>query len=487
MAIETEMMRLNRKGFTLIEIIVTLLIASIVMLVAGSMIFNSLDFFQKTAASDADKQVTDDLSEIIKDELIFATEVKLAVDADQPEGEGWDCLYEKDGYLMKNGNLLYEKSFYNGNTLQWVVKPYKNDSRMDSDLKLQAGGETVYQTSVTLELINLKAAMAKDHTITSFDKGDSVDMSAQSDTGYKVYYRRGSLSISESYEQTGTVEDELMCFLLSEGEQLEDYVFQSKKQYSRGDYVYVNDLSAPNGKQWYRCTMTGKSGNSPKETVGWKCLSIHWDAKSAYEIGDVVKSNYGYFRCKKAVKGGSESGEPGKYYSSGESLNYKENWDEDPIPVSELNLSKPENFCELSSTKVDYTVSGEITRCSNTEKVWQTGDIKPGDFVRYPKNGTVSYIWAADYTLNKNAQYNPWVSPENGAGWKKIDVNYDADSIYFLNDIVLYNKKYYQGLHDNISHTAPSDSPYNGSWTIGYSTVEELLAATKKYPQCRVY
>ncbi|MBS6180649.1 prepilin-type N-terminal cleavage/methylation domain-containing protein [[Clostridium] innocuum] len=485
MAVEMEMVRLHKKGFTLIEIIVTLLIASIVMLVAGTMIFNSLNFFQKTATSDADKQVLDDISEVIKDELMFATEVKLAVDADRPQGDGWDCLYEKDGYLMKNGKLLYEKNFYNGNTLQWVVKPYKNDSRMDSRLTLQAQGEEVYRTSITLELINLKAALAKDHELTSFETEDSIDMSVQGETGYKVYYRRGSLNISESYEQTGTVEDELMCFLLSEDQQLEDYAFQSGKLYFRGEYAFVDDPAGPSGKQWYRKTTTAKSGSSPKTTSGWKCLSVNWDSMSAYEVGDVVKSTYGYFRCKKSVRGGSESGEPGKYYATGDALNYKDNWETDPIPMNELNTSKSENFCVIDTSGMDYTVGGEMLRCPNTEKQWQASEIFPGDYVRYPKNGTVSYVWVGGYSLPINRQ-NAWTAPGID-GWKKIDEAYDEKSVYFTDDIVLYNGKYHQCLHDNTAHITPNHAMNNGSWTIGYTTVDDLLAATNNYPQCRIY
>lgn len=93
--------KLNNKGFTLMEIIVTLLISSLVMMIAGSLILNSLGYFNKAATTDADKQSLDLLADFVRDQLLYASDVKvLKSNEERPEGNDWKWLYVKDGRLM---------------------------------------------------------------------------------------------------------------------------------------------------------------------------------------------------------------------------------------------------------------------------------------------------------------------------------------------------------------------------------------------------
>lgn len=96
-----EVKKLNNKGFTLMEIIVTLLISSLVMMIAGSLILNSLGYFNKAATTDADKQSLDLLADFVRDQLLYASDVKvLKSNEERPEGNDWKWLYVKDGRLM---------------------------------------------------------------------------------------------------------------------------------------------------------------------------------------------------------------------------------------------------------------------------------------------------------------------------------------------------------------------------------------------------
>lgn len=72
--------RKNTGGFTLVEIIVTLMIVSIVIVLSGSMLFSSSNMFQHTAKSNRAKLFGDEVFKLITDDLKFATNIQITED-----------------------------------------------------------------------------------------------------------------------------------------------------------------------------------------------------------------------------------------------------------------------------------------------------------------------------------------------------------------------------------------------------------------------
>lgn len=75
--------RKNTDGFTLVEIIVTLMILSIVIILSGSMFFSSSNMFQHTEKSNRAKLFGDEAFKLITDDLKFATNIQIIEDDDR--------------------------------------------------------------------------------------------------------------------------------------------------------------------------------------------------------------------------------------------------------------------------------------------------------------------------------------------------------------------------------------------------------------------
>lgn len=71
-------MHLNKKGMTLIEVIVVLLLSSILMVIAGGLLLNSMGYFNRTAQSNYEKQAVDAISSYVRGQLVYASEVQIA-------------------------------------------------------------------------------------------------------------------------------------------------------------------------------------------------------------------------------------------------------------------------------------------------------------------------------------------------------------------------------------------------------------------------
>ena len=119
------MKKINHNGFTLVEITVSLLIASIGMMIATTLILNSMGYFDKTVATDLDKQALDGVKDYVQNELIYASSVVISDEYPSDKTSSsygkWHWLYVKDGELYRYNNYdveaksihVYNTDFYN--------------------------------------------------------------------------------------------------------------------------------------------------------------------------------------------------------------------------------------------------------------------------------------------------------------------------------------------------------------------------------------
>lgn len=443
----------NKNGFTLIEIIVSILIASIGMMIATTLILNSMGFFDKTARSDNDKQILDGIRDYIQNELIYANEAQLSIN--KPDEQDWHCLYVKDGKLYRDNNYktddvdcipVYGDDFYNNRNLKIDVRTF-DQYRIDFKLELldkKSSSDIVYKTSTTIELLNLKnniangAASIKNNT-------QSIDDISH----YKIFYKTGDITPVEEpdddvpEEEKGTVGQMMEC----KNDVNDKGVWQQYGAYSQGDFVEY-----PGGSGvWYRLSEHGTASSvSPPGTSGewWKKIDYEYNDESTYTYGDIIfyKGRYYYMKLNgfSTTRLPPDDPQAWNYWDSGDS-------------VDDLRLNfTHENLCSMGG-KVEVlptytgTVGDELyCKAKNSNEGNNKGlyngsaTYHKGDFVSFsPSNESdtqkIDIYW---YRLVKDSSTG--ISPNVNGYWKRITREWSSMSSYELNDVVYFEGEYYK-------------------------------------------
>ena len=167
----------NKKGFTLVEMVITTLILSILMGITMGMISSSGRMFSSTAEVALDKMVGDAVFESLESMTKYATHIEIA---DSKE----DCTrsYNQGFYIdetddeTNSGKLMYDAktpdatrylsqpyadSFYQNRTIKYIFEPYKysDDTTSDRHMKITVivcrDGQQMYKRSNTVKAVNL--------------------------------------------------------------------------------------------------------------------------------------------------------------------------------------------------------------------------------------------------------------------------------------------------------------------------------------------
>lgn len=433
--------KLNNKGFTLMEIIVTLLISSLVMMIAGSLILNSLGYFNKAATTDADKQSLDLLADFVRDQLLYASDVKvLKSNEERPEGNDWKWLYVKDGRLMlghvdATDSEAYNDDFYNRRILEISAKGF-NENRLDLKFIYYKNNDSekkeVYKTSTTLELLNME------HN----KNANPLQAETKNLTDHIIYYRNGEFENKESSgggeeepddtDYDGTVGGEIACKNDS-----------NTDTWSKGkNFKKVTFVEFPQGSgSWYRAIVdinNSQSDPNHNDDGAWKSIiyaSIPsvWQTFSAYEKGDVVKypANGGYYYIKIRDYSPTEKGTP---YAPTGGPNDNATWKY--IKYEDI----PRKTCKIEEdTPTDNsskTVAGEYERCSSKLLEWEGGQwIYPGEYVYY-EGQIYRFIYHVELNWGHLQKDPPGSNANSRNYWKKISEDFDEYSSYFEGDIV---------------------------------------------------
>ncbi|MDR1816475.1 MAG: prepilin-type N-terminal cleavage/methylation domain-containing protein, partial [Clostridiales Family XIII bacterium] len=106
--------RRSRKGFTLVEIIVALVIGAIVVAAAGSFLVYGTNFLGQTERKASDKQIAEDAADYIRNVLVYAKEIKV-IRAEKPpaQTQGGALLYiggDDGSEIACTGRLFYRKA-----------------------------------------------------------------------------------------------------------------------------------------------------------------------------------------------------------------------------------------------------------------------------------------------------------------------------------------------------------------------------------------
>ena len=428
-------MRNNKKGFTLIEIIVSIMIASIGMIIATTLILNSMGYFNKTTVADHDKQAVDGIKDYVQDELMYATEIRVVSSSKAPEGE-WYWLYIKDGRLYRGDYTdetketeVYGTDFYNRRTLKMTAKKFKVNRIDLSFAFLDDKASTIYKTKTTIELLNTELKSDSDLSLQYLN---TEDVNLLTESNYRIYYKKGSLPINEvedngeedepDVERDGTVRDEINCI---EGSDFDKGKWQSGVTYKKGDYVYLEK----DGKKTYYKSESDYNVYEPGSTgvYTWKPLTAEWQAHIWYETGDIIYYNGLYYQFLETGAGAGQPPDPtgaehswSKGYVTVEALLAERNVIPNYFKCPIENGTVEDSFKEVDLTKAEQWV----------RKYYNKGDIV------FLRNGVGFNDFKYYIAIDNGSMANPLdASPQNTI-WKCLDSKFDNHSKYQIGDII---------------------------------------------------
>ena len=423
----------QNRGFTLVEIIVSIAIFSIVLAILGSVMVNGFKYFYQTSSTDLDKRSIDELANYVRNELIYATDVQIT---DTSPGENWYSFSVVDGKLHHYDqdnhdlNILNNNEFYNYHKFKMTAKAYENKNRLDLIFTMY-DNENLYTTKDTLELLNIESIV-----VAPFAQENIIG-----DTDLRIYYKKDKKRVNQDIngKLTGTVADrliDLISYSNSRGYYKKEY------HYNKGDYVYFNDY------WWYKNGGSANDDRAPNSpNGGWTKLTQEYPLGeySWYYPGDIVIFNGRYLMCHNRWNSTSGSTHSFYYPLINTEVGQYDNYDWVEISKEEAQQKEYSNFYTNDITtitdklpdslKVTDTARNSIPEYRDSQKY------VVGDYVRVREINTNYYHV---YLKIFNGNGSPGSS--NLSGWQLLQNDYDAKSSYVKGDMVI-------GFLGNIANT----------------------------------
>lgn len=463
---------MNKKGFTLVEIIVGIAIGSVLLAVAGSMIVSSFKTVFNTTDMDMDKRVIDSVADVVRTDTQYCFDVRLVKNEenkpDVAHEEGWHWLYVENGYLYRDDQQLFDASYYNNKTIKIKVNVYvMNDVRVDFTYYLvDQNGKEVYSTRDTLLYLNVQKLDSHEGL---YSKGNFVELTMDnpnSNTGndtYRLYFRSVKPTTTEPDTPPVTPDpvEKPEDYTLSEGMVTQgNYVTEFEdgihKTFKIGSVVKYVDKKTHEITYW-QYVNDDKNGNAkPNKDYVWRKMDRIYAPYSVYLKNDVVLYNGNYYRAKQDIFEYREPSSNTNYWEKICSENdpdvlaiLKQNSAEYPIRVFEPYVTTVQE--KYWPKNVTYTEVGSCTPSNCKFKPYDsTKQYSVGSYVI--SSGNILYYKGFDV-------YNE--GPGNArSGWIKLSVYYDPKSSYLKDDIVariskgndqMYYKQAIQQISENNS------------------------------------
>lgn len=440
-------MKGNKKGFTLVEIIVSIAVASVVLMIAGSMIVSSFKFMFSTTDTDLDKRVVDSLIDVVRSDVKYAYDVRLMRPKDDNapsinDDSDWHCYYVCDNVLYRDDKPILDKGYYNGKKLEMIAKgDYENGVRVDLTYHLyNEKNEKTYGSRDTIMFLNvqvsdeLKKGLYDEDSNANLHNNDTED-----NNGYRLYFngKYNGPKVSETGGNgDGTVES--IQDLITSNNYRGVYNPEHQYQYVYGEIVWYD------GYWWQRYDYNDQ--RAPGSAPGWKRLTKEYcgptlpapnNYYSSYEKGDIVIYNDNYYQAKENISHYQDGWHfitdksvweiLGSIYDQNIVERVKNNsyFAKDIYGDSVVTKYFPENYSLKDANKSDFSIF-------DINKTYKDGDIvKVKNFV----DESFYDLWIKKACFDSNKAPG---TPDSG--WVKIDICYDEGSSYMQGDIVRFIK-----------------------------------------------
>lgn len=433
-------MKKNKKGFTLVEIIISIAIGSIVLMIAGSMFVSSFKFLFSTTDTDLDKRAVDSLIDVVRSDVEHSYDVRLVkADSDMAKEltteNGWHSYYVKENVLYRDNEKLLDNSYYNKKNFELYANGnYENGVRVDFKYVLKNNDETAYSARDTIMFLNVTTA--KEILDVGLYKDGYVPLTGEID-GYRLYF-------SDKYKapnmpnNTGDGTIESIQNYITSYNYRGVYNPNHSYQYQKGEIVWHN------GYWWERLAYSDK--REPGTSFGWKRLTKEYCQKnldapnnmySSYEKGDIVIYNNYYYEAIQDVIENDGS----QYYGF---ITDTSRWKKigsinDSSAINYVNQHTYEKRQIYTNSVVEKYLPLNIDLRDISKENFQIFDSNKnytdGDIVKMQNSVDPHFydLWIKKACFNVNKAPG---TPDSG--WVKIDVSWDSGSSYVQGDIVRY-------------------------------------------------
>lgn len=427
----------NRKGFTLVEIIVSISIGLVVLAIVGSMILSSFDFMFSTTDMDIDKRAIDSIIKLVREDVEYAYDVRLmkSTDPKAPEvgGEdGWHCYYVKDGVLYRDGEKVLSDEYYNHKTFSMESKGnYQNGIRVDFKYSLNNGKEDTYSARDTIMFLNVQVS----DSIKQGGLYTEESTVSLTENGYRLYYNGKSGRVTGTPEEpdkpddtTGTVEDLLSSIDITNNRW---FYGQTSYAYRYGDCVFYD------GYWWMYAADTPINGAPGLSSSHWKRLTSEWTKNSKYELGDVVTYNGKYYE---RVKDDNWNAEVTDIHNPMWKEISKEEAEKKEFVIKHSNdLDKDVIIKKLNGIDESKIPLWEESKNLSYKVFNNTLPTQPTDFVKIRDEIVTGEFYHYYYRVFNNDAKPGTKSSDGYFGWQEVKLDYDANSAYIIGDVVIAN------------------------------------------------
>ncbi|GEM_PF-5594644 len=229
----------DKRGMTLIEMIISLVILSILMTSTMGMITSSMSIFTSTSLAALDKMVGNSIFQTLEASTKYSTHMTIS-DSPISDSAGTKAFMvnnsatNSDGedsgllYFRPDGDSefinLYDTSFYNGRTVQYKIEKAGNDNRhIRITVTVYRDGEKVYVRDGLIKCVNLGLLKTGVSANEINDSGVAYDSNKKAvNSNQYLYFTVDELLISGG-ESAWSIEYKLQEYINKYNEILSEY------------------------------------------------------------------------------------------------------------------------------------------------------------------------------------------------------------------------------------------------------------------------
>lgn len=181
---------MKKKAFTLVEVTVSLFVASIIMIFAGGWILSSGKYLDLTERKNESKMIGDTVLEFLTERIQYSGKIKISASADVDDFT--NEISSDTSKILLNGTDIYADKFYSGRKVDYYIDKI-SDSSMNLSVQV-TDGDIVYKTETVVSFTNLEIS------------GNTLDCSLDTtmDNPYIFFNKAETLEVQDSLYIPGT-------------------------------------------------------------------------------------------------------------------------------------------------------------------------------------------------------------------------------------------------------------------------------------------